>query len=224
MSSTSWEQQGWELPGGATKRVARSTSGTKASHCANKGKAWCIAISLACRRSLPLVNFTPSTLRQWENMALVQSCGLRLFATITNFACILPTPHPLSSLRGVRVAIITILTDIMCNMHRHLCARVWTCTKASVTNQACVAPHANQLLACGTPNTAAKSEEVMVASMCVRGTIWCNNYHHSYLASFCTLSRWCLCGQRCTRPTKKGQDATITSQCFIAFLALKHRT
>ena len=41
MSSTSWEQQRWEVLGGAAERVTRSVSGRKASHCVNKGNACC---------------------------------------------------------------------------------------------------------------------------------------------------------------------------------------
>ena len=73
MSSTGWEQHGWELLGGAVERVTRSVCGTKASHCANKGNACCIARSLICRRLLPLGTFTPSTSRECDNAPLVQS-------------------------------------------------------------------------------------------------------------------------------------------------------
>ena len=101
MSSTGWEQQGWELLGGAAERVTQSVSGTKASHCANKGNACSTARSLICRPLLPLGTFTPSTSRQCDNAALVQSRSLPFCAAITNSACILATPRLLSGLGGV---------------------------------------------------------------------------------------------------------------------------
>ena len=51
--------------------------------------------------------------------------------------------------------------------------------KACMTNQTCVAPDANHLLACGTVHTSSKSDEVMIANICVRGTISCNNCEHT---------------------------------------------
>ena len=101
MSSTGWEQQGWELLGGAAERVTRVVSGTKATHCANKGNTCRIARSLICRQLLPLGTFTPRTSRQYDNAPLVQSRSLPLCAAITNFASLLATQHPLSGLRGV---------------------------------------------------------------------------------------------------------------------------
>ena len=191
MSSTSCEQQGWELLGGAAQRVTRSVSGTKASHCANKGNACCIARFLVCRRLLPLGTFTPSTSRQCDNADLVQSRSLPFCTAITNFACILATPRLLCGLRGVAnsFALFTILTDIICNIYHHHCTRMWTCKKACMAHQTCGAPNANHLLACGTLHTSSKSDEVMIATMCVRGTIWCNNCDHIYLVPFCTIPR-----------------------------------
>ena len=101
LSFTGWEQHDWELLGGAAERVTQSVSGTKASYCANKGKACCIAISLARLRLVPLGNLMPSTSRQRDNMVLDQSCSLPLCAAITNFACILTTTCPLFGLCGV---------------------------------------------------------------------------------------------------------------------------
>ena len=101
MSSTGCEQLGWELLGGAAERVTRSVSGTKASHCANNGNACCIARSLICRWLLLPATFTPRTSRQCNSAPLVQSLSLPFCAAITNFACILATPRPLSGLRGV---------------------------------------------------------------------------------------------------------------------------
>ena len=101
MSSTGWEQQGWELLRGATEWVTRLASGTKASHYANKCNTFCIARSLVCRRLLPLGTFTPSASRHCDNAALVQSRSLPLCAAITNFACILATRRPLSGFLGV---------------------------------------------------------------------------------------------------------------------------
>ena len=101
MSSTGCEQLGWELLCGAAERVTRSVSGTKASHCANNGNACCIARSLICRQLLFPATFTPSTSRQFSNTPFVQSRSLPFCAAITNFACILATPRPLSGLRGV---------------------------------------------------------------------------------------------------------------------------
>ena len=120
MSSIGWEQQGWELLGGAAELVTRSISGTKASHYANKGKACCIAMSHACRRLLPLGNLIPSTSRQWDDAALVQSCSMPLCAAITNFACILATPRPLfgswlpACVSGVPSGATTVTTSTLC--------------------------------------------------------------------------------------------------------------
>ena len=101
MSSNGCEQLGWELLGGATERETRSVSGTKASHCANNGNTCCIARSLICCRLLLPATFTPSTSRQFNYAPFVQSRSLPLCDAITNFACILATPRPLSGLRGV---------------------------------------------------------------------------------------------------------------------------
>ena len=68
-----WEQQGWELLSGTAERVTQYVLGTKASHCANKGKTCCMAISLACLRLLPLGNLTPRTSKQWQSVAFLQS-------------------------------------------------------------------------------------------------------------------------------------------------------
>ena len=100
-SSTGWEQQGWELLGGAAERLTPSLSGTKACHCANNGNACCIAMSLICRRLLPLGTFIPSTSRQCDNAPLVQSRTLPFCAAITKFASILVTRRPLPGLHGV---------------------------------------------------------------------------------------------------------------------------
>ena len=96
MSSTGCEHLGWELLGGAAKRVTRSVSGTKASHCANNGNACCIARSLICRRLLLPTTFTPSTSRQRNSAPLVQARSLPFYAAITNFAYILATRRALS--------------------------------------------------------------------------------------------------------------------------------
>ena len=66
-------------------------------------QACCIAMSLACRRLVPLGNLTPSmcTSEQWDNVVLDPSRSLPLCAPITNLACIVATTRPLFGLRGV---------------------------------------------------------------------------------------------------------------------------
>ena len=64
----------------------------------------------------------------------------------------------------------------------------------------------------------------MITSICVKGTIWCNNCDHIYLVPLRTLSRGCRRGQWCTRPSKERQDVTIISHCFITLYTLKHRS
>ena len=125
-------------------------------------------------------------------MALVAWHSLPICAAITNFAFIVATPHLLCGLRAfVCRVVFTILAQIICKSHHHLCTTVWTYKKACMTNQTCVAQDANHLLACGTLHTSSKSDEVMIASMCVKGTICRNNSDHIYLVTFGTLSRWC---------------------------------
>ena len=79
---------------GAAKRVTRSVSGTKASHCANNGNACCVARSLICRQLLLPATFTPSTSRQFNNAPFVQSRSLQFCAAITNFAASWPHRAP----------------------------------------------------------------------------------------------------------------------------------
>ena len=190
MSSTGCEQLGWELLGGAAERVTRSVSGTNASHCANNCNACYIARALICRRLLLPTTFTPSTSRQCKNAPLVQSRSLPLCAAITNFACILATRRPYLAYVVWSIC----LHYRSPPRHKHhlqhsppppykeadLCKRMYGTPD--------MPPDANHLLACGTLRTSTKGDEVMVASMRVRGTISCNNADHISLVPFCTLS------------------------------------
>ena len=193
MSSTGCEQLGWELVGGAAERVTRSVSGTKASHSANNGNACCVARSRSSRRLLLPATFTPSTSRQFNNAPpcpITQPAILRYHYQLRlHPSHIVPLIWLAWCGQFVCTIVLPLITDIIYNIHHHVPTRTRACAKASMSHKTCIAQYANLLLACGTLHTSAKSDEVMVASMRVRGPIWCHRAYHISLVPFCTLSR-----------------------------------
>ena len=88
MSSMGTWELGCELLGGASERVTRSVGGTQSeSIWASKGNAYCIAMSLACRRFVLHGTFTPRAPKQ-SHMRVVTDASA---CPVTTCACLCGT-------------------------------------------------------------------------------------------------------------------------------------
>ena len=183
-----------------------------------------MAMSLACLWLLPLSNLTPSTSKQWGSVAFVLSRSLPLCAAISNFVCIVATPRFVFVLHGV-----TQSSVLLFSTSSRTSSTMWIPTSlqgcGSTQKHAWQTKHVlremqTYRLHVAHPMPVRKSKEVMVASICVKGSICYKNYEHIYFVTFPTLSRRCVVGQRCLRPLtppKKGSmspsSATATWRC-----------